>query len=117
MRNNTLYCDAKSFNEEVVKLAGYANTITGNRFVGSAGNLTRYIHVFNKKTPVPVTVDYLGQKGIAAPTGRDNTIVNNVFYVDNTRIVPIQNDLREADRATLDHSNNKVRPLTEFKER
>lgn len=115
-RNNVLFCDEKSYNEEVVKLAGYANTITGNRFVGSADNLTRYIHVFNKKTRVPVRVDYLGEKNIESPTGRDNTIVDNVFYTDDPEIVAIKNDLAKADRASLVTADNEVRPLSDYSE-
>ena len=116
VRNNTLYCGAKSYNEEVIKLAGYANTITANRFVGSADNLTRYIHVFNKRTGVPVRVNYLGQEDIVAPTGRDNSIVDNVFYTSDPEMVSIQNDLFEADRATLVVTNNETRPLDDYKE-
>ena len=86
VRNNVFYCDEKSYNEEVVKLAGYANLIEGNRFVGSSENLTRYVHLFNKKTKEPVRVDYLGQKNIPAPTGRDNTVINNIFYTQTIRI-------------------------------
>ena len=82
-RNNILYCEEKSYNEEVVKLAGFANRIEGNEFIGSSASLTRYIHVLNKKTADPVRVDYLDQKNIPAPTGRDNVIVNNVFYTDD----------------------------------
>jgi len=115
-RNNVLFCGEKSYNEEVVKLAGYSNTITANKFVGSVANLTRYIHLFNKKTRVPVRVDYLGQENIEAPTGRDNTIVDNIFYTDDPEMVFIENDLAEADRSTLVDDNNKRRPLGEYTE-
>ncbi len=69
-RNNVLYCGEKSYNDEIVSLAGYANLIEGNKFVGSSAGQTRYIRIFNKKTKVPVRVDYLGQEDIPAPTGQ-----------------------------------------------
>ncbi|RLA34509.1 MAG: hypothetical protein DRR11_02555 [Gammaproteobacteria bacterium] len=116
VRNNVLFCDEKSYNEEIVKLAGYANTITANKFVGSAANLTRYIHIFNKKTRVPVKVDYLGQEDIPAPTGLDNTIVDNVFYTDDPEMLIIKNDLVEADQSSLVFDNNEIRPLDEYTE-
>jgi hypothetical protein len=113
-RNNILYCDEKSYNEEIVKLAGYANTITANKFVGSAANLTRYIHIFNKKTRVPVRVNYLGQEDIPAPTGRDNTVVDNVFYTDDPEILVIKNDLDKADYSSAVIENNQRRPLDDY---
>jgi len=114
-RNNVLHCEEKSYNEEVVKLAGYANIIRGNKFIGSSPNLTRYIHIFNKKTDEPVRVDYLGQKGIPAPTGRDNAILNNVFYTNDPEILMLKNDLAEADRPSLVLENNKFKPLGDLK--
>lgn len=111
VRNNVFYCDERSYNEEVVKLAGFANVIEGNKFVGSSENLTRYVHVFNKRTDDPVHVDYLDQKDIPAPTGRDNTIVNNVFYTDNPDIVAVRNDLKSKDRTSLVVEGNRVLPM------
>ena len=64
VRNNILYCYEKSYNEEIVKLAGFANIIKDNKFIGSNKNLTRYIQILNKKTDDPVRVDYLDQKNI-----------------------------------------------------
>lgn len=113
VRNNTLFCGEKSYNEEIVKLAGYANLIENNRFVGSADNLSQYIHLFNKKTEVPVRVDYGGQKDVPAPTGRDNTVVDNVFYTDDPDIRVIRNDLRDEDRASLVDERNRVLALDE----
>ena len=110
-RNNVLYCDEKSYNEEVVKLAGYANLITDNTFVGSTGNLTRYVHIFNKKTKDPVRVNYLGQENIPSPTGRDNTVLNNVFYTNNPAIVPVKIDVSDKDRPSLRVEQNRIEPL------
>ena len=96
-------------------MAGYANIVSGNTFVGSNENLEYYIRVNNKKTPVPVRVDYKGQERIPAPTGRDNTVVNNVFYTDS-EVPIIQNDLRAADRSTFHASGNEIKPLDEFEQ-
>ena len=74
VRNNTFYCDEKSYNDEVIKVAGFSNVIEGNKFIGSSDNLTRYIHVFEKKTDDPVRVDYRGLENIPAPTGMDNRL-------------------------------------------
>jgi hypothetical protein len=114
VRNNVLFCDEKSYNEEIVKLAGYANTITGNKFVGSAKILTRYVHLFNKKTKVPVRVDYLGQKDIPSPTGRDNLVMDNIFYTDDANIKIVQNDVVEADRSSNQFENNTIKPLGDY---
>ena len=114
VRNNTLFCGEKSYNEEVVKLAGYANLIENNRFVGSADSLSQYIHLFNKKTEVPVRVDYGGQKDVPAPTGRDNTVVNNVFYTDDASMKVVQNDLVPADLGTFRFEGNRVEPRAAF---
>jgi hypothetical protein len=111
VRNNVFYCDEKSYNEEVVKLAGFANIIERNKFVGSSENLTRYIHVFSKRTDDPVRVDYLDQKDIPAPTGRDNTIVNNDFYTDDPDILIVRNDLKSKERASIVVDGNRVIPV------
>ncbi len=108
VRNNVLYCDEKSYNEEVVKLAGFANVIKDNKFIGSSKSLTRYIHILNKKTDDPVRVDYLGQKNIPAPTGRDNAVVSNVFYTNDPQILVVQNDLAALDRASFLLEKNKI---------
>ena len=113
-RNNTLYCNEKTYGQEIVLMAGYANTVSGNTFVGSNENLEYYIRVNNKKTPVPVRVDYLGQKDIPAPTGRDNTVVDNVFYIDNPDIPLIKNDLVKQDRSTLVASGNEKKSLADY---
>jgi hypothetical protein len=110
VRNNTFYCGEKSYNEEVVKLAGFANLIEDNTFVGSSESLAQYIHIFNKKTAVPVRVDYLGEKDIPAPTGRDNTVINNIFYADDASVRIVQNDLAEADRSSFRFKNNSIEP-------
>ena len=114
VRNNVLYCDEKSYNEEVIKLAGFANTIKDNTFVGSSKSLTRYIHIHSKKTDDPVRVDYLGQKNIPAPTGRDNTVVNNVFYTDDAEILAVKNDVAAVDRASLLLEKNRVEPFETY---
>jgi len=114
-RNNTLYCNEKIYGQEIVLMAGYANTVSGNTFVGSNENLEYYIRVNNKKTKVPVRVDYLGQENIPAPTGRDNTVVNNIFYTDNPDIPFIKNDLAKKDRSTLVARDNEKKPLEEYK--
>jgi len=116
VRNNTFYCGEKSYNEEVVKLAGFANLIENNRFVGSSASLSQYIHVFNKKTDEPVRVNYLGETDIPAPTGRDNTVVNNVFYTDDTSILVVQNDLAPDDRSTFRFENNRIESEYEYRE-
>ena len=110
-RNNVLYCDEKTYNEEVVKLAGYANLIEENQFVGSNERLTRYIHVFNKKMKDPVRVNYLGRNNIPPPTGRDNIVVNNVFYTDDPAIVPVKIDVSDKDRSSLRIEQNRIEPL------
>jgi len=116
VRNNTFHCGEKSYNEEVVKLAGFANLIENNTFVGSSESLTRYIHIFNKKTAEPVRVDYLGEKNIPAPTGRDNTVVSNVFYSNDSRVQVVQNDLAEDDRASFTLEKNRIESLDAYLE-
>ncbi len=56
-------------------------------------------------------VDYLGEKNIPAPKGRDNSVLNNVFYTDDAEILVVQNDLSAADRASLLFENNKIEPF------
>jgi hypothetical protein len=114
VRNNVFYCGEKTYNEEVVKLAGFANLIENNMFVGSSESLTRYIHVFNKQTDDPVRVDYLGEKNVPAPTGRDNRVVNNIFYTNDAAVLVVQNDLASADRMSFHLQNNRVEPLSDF---
>lgn len=116
VRNNIFYCDEKSYNEEVVKLAGYANTITGNQFVGSSESLTRYFHLFNKKTKVPVRVDYLGQVNIPAPTGTDNLVEGNTFYTDDDNILIVKNDAIDAEHSSNRIENNIIKPLRDYQE-
>lgn len=111
VRNNTFYCDEKSYNEEVVKVAGFDNVIEDNEFIGSSNNLTRYIHVFTKKTVDPVRIDYKGQQNIPAPTGVDNKIANNVFYTDNPDIPAVRNDVPEEKRASIVVEGNRVEPF------
>lgn len=116
VRNNVLLCGEKSYNEEVLKLAGFANRIESNQFVGSNETMSRYIHLFNKKLKDPVRVDYLGQENIPAPTGRDNSIVNNVFYTDDPAVVPVKNDVAEVDRSSNRIENNRVLPLADWQD-
>ncbi len=116
VRNNVFFCDEKSYNEEVVKLAGYANTITANKFVGSSENLTRYVHIFNKKTRVPVRVDYLDQKDIPAPTGRDNLVLDNTFYTDDANIIIVKNDDIDGDHSSNRIENNSIKPKSDYQE-
>ena len=116
VRNNVFYCGDRSYNEEVIKLAGFGNLIENNAFVGSSDSLTRFIHLFNKKTADPVRVDYRGQAGVPAPTGRDNTIVNNVFYVDDPSVQIVRNDLADKDRATARIENNRIEPEGKWKD-
>ena len=116
VRNNVFLCDEKSYNEEVVKLAGYANTITANKFVGSSENLTRYVHIFNKKTRVPVRVDYLDQKDIPAPTGRDNLVLDNTFYTDDANIIIVKNDDIDGDHSSNRIENNSIKPMSDYQE-
>lgn len=115
VRNNVLHCGEKSYNEEVVKLAGYANRIENNRFVGSNGNMTRYIHVHKKKMKDPVRVDYLGQENIPAPSGRDNSIVNNIFYTDDPAILAVKIDVAREDRSSIHTEGNRIEPLDDGK--
>lgn len=94
-----------------MKLAGYANRIENNRFVGSNENMTRYIHVHKKKMKDPVRVDYLGQENIPAPSGRDNSIVDNAFYTDDPAIVPVKVDVADVDRSSIRIEGNRIGPL------
>lgn len=110
-RNNTIYSHKKSYNEEVVKIAGFNNLIENNKFIGYSKSLTRYIHLHNKRTNVPVRVDYKGEKNIPSPTGRDNRIINNIFYTDDPNMKMIEYDLTEKDRASTIVENNKIKPL------
>jgi hypothetical protein len=119
-RNNVFYCGEKSYNREVVKLAGFANLIEGNEFVGSARNLARYVHVFSNNKiegKEPVRTDYRGQENIPVPTGLDNVFLNNVFYTDDPNIELIRNDLSDADRASLQLENNVIRPQDAYRQR
>jgi hypothetical protein len=111
VRNNVFHCGEKSYNEEVIKLAGFANLVEDNRFVGSNEKLTRYIHLFNKKTKDPVRVNYLGQKNIPAPTGRDNSIMNNIFYTDDPAIHVVDVNVAEADRSSNRIEGNRIEPF------
>jgi hypothetical protein len=110
-RNNVLYCGEKSYNREVISVSGYANQISHNRFIGSSDNLTRYIRIFNKRTKVPVRVDYLGQDNIPAPTGRDNTVTDNIFFTDDPGIRVVENEVRPGDRSSVVIQNNRKQPL------
>ena len=114
VRNNVFHCGEKSYNEEIIKLAGYGNRIENNRFVGDSPGLTRYVHVFNKKTVDSVSVEYQGEKNIPAPTGRDNAIVNNDFYTGRPELRAVESDLRDSDHATLVLENNRILPLTDW---
>lgn len=113
-RNNILYCYEKSYNEEVIKLAGFANVIKDNKFIGSNKNLTQYIRILNKKTDDPIKVDYLDQKNIPAPTGRDNTVVNNVFYTNDPKILVVEIDVAPIDRSSVIVENNKIEPFDDY---
>jgi len=113
-RNNTLFCGEKSYNEEVVSMAGYANLIENNKFVGSSDSLSRYIRIFNKKTNEPVRVDYLGQKNIAAPSGRDNKVINNTFFTDDPDILVVKNEVKATDRSSVIVENNSIVPLDNY---
>jgi hypothetical protein len=115
VRNNVFHCDEKSYNEEVISLAGYANLIENNRFIGSNERLTRYIRIFNKKTDVPVRVDYLDQRDIPAPTGRDNTVINNLFFTDDAGITAVKNEVSAADRPSIHVKNNRIDRLERAK--
>ena len=94
IRDNTFYCGEKASNSEIVKVAGYANLIKNNTFIGENDNLTRYISIEYKpkSTKDSVLVDYLGEKGIPAPSGKDNKISNNVFPKTNRHIIHVQVD-------------------------
>ena len=113
-RNNILHCGEKSYNDEVVSISGYANLIEGNKFVGSSEGRTRYIRVFNKKTKVPVKVDYQGRKNIPAPTGRDNKVMNNIFFTDDPEILVVKIEVKETDRSSLVIENKRVESLDNF---
>lgn len=115
VRNNFFFCGEKSYNKEIVSLAGYANTITGNNFVGSNEKLTRYIRIFNKRTRVPVRVEYRDQKNIPAPTGRDNKVTDNIFFSDDPDIVVIKNELNVTDRPSAMVENNQLKPMNKYK--
>jgi len=69
--------------------------------------------IVRNNTFVPVRVDYDGKKDIPAPTGRDNTVVDNVFYTNDSQVQIVQNDLAEADRASFRFENNRIEPLDE----
>lgn len=114
VRNNIFYCGEKAYNEEVVSMAGYANLIKDNKFVGSSDNLTRYIRIFNKKTAEPVRVDYLGQKNIAAPTGRDNKVIDNIFFTDDREVLVVKNEVNATDRSSVIIENNTIEPLDNY---
>ena len=96
VRQNTFNAWEIPYNEEIIKLAGFANHIVNNNFIGSHQRLKQYIYLVNKKTKNPVRVDYRGLKNIPAPSGRDNTIANNTFYTDNQHVVAIKNELKAA---------------------
>nr|NIP17516.1 hypothetical protein [Xanthomonadales bacterium]NIX12306.1 hypothetical protein [Xanthomonadales bacterium] len=111
VRNNVFHCGEKTYNEEAILIAGYANLVENNRFIGSNERLSRYIRIHTKKTAVPVRVDYLGEINIPSPTGRDNTVVNNVFFTDDPEVVAVLNDVAAGDRASMRLENNRVEPL------
>lgn len=111
VRNNIFRCDEKSYNPEIIKLAGFANLIENNRFIGSYEDLTRYIHITSRKIKDTVRVDYLGQKNIPAPSGQDNTVLNNVFYSDDADVVAVENDAAAAHRSSNQIEGNRIEPL------
>lgn len=111
VRNNIFNSFEKAYNEEIIKLAGFSNLIENNRFIGSHENLRQYVHLFNKKTKDPVLVTYDGKKNVPSPTGRDNTVINNVFYTNNADIKIILNDLNAEDRPTAVIEGNTIEPL------
>lgn len=114
VRNNVFYCGEKAWNEEVIKLAGFNNLIENNRFTGSHENLARYIHVVSRKIKNSVRVDYRGQENIPAPSGRDNSIVDNVFYTDDSAVAAVVVDVAEANRSSVHTENNRVLPLADW---
>ena len=59
-------------------------------------------------------MDYLDEKDIPAPTGRDNKVVDNIFYTDDPEVKLVKNDLKAADRPTFIFENNSVEPLANF---
>ena len=56
-------------------------------------------------------MDYLDQKNIPAPTGRDNTVVNNVFYTNDPKILVVEIDVASIDRSSVIVENNKIEPF------
>ena len=108
VRDNVFHCGRKTYNEEIIKVAGFGNHIEGNRFIGSNPRLTRYIHIFTRKTRDPVRVDYGGSKDVPVPSGRDNTVVNNVFIADVSHIRPVDIDVESDVRSSLRVEGNRL---------
>jgi len=115
VRQNTFNVWEQGYNEEIIKLAGFANRIENNKFIGSYPRLKQYIHLLNKKTKQPILIDYRGQKQIPSPTGRDNTIISNKFYGNRANILMLKNDLKATDLSTLTNKGNVILPLKALK--
>jgi hypothetical protein len=92
VRNNQFHCMKKTYNKEIMKIAGYANLIEGNRFIGRNGNLRQYILVKKKVKNNPPLVTYLGREGIHPPSGEDNIVRDNFFPEDHTGIKRLERD-------------------------
>ena len=60
-------------------------------------------------------MDYLDQKDIPAPTGRDNKVTGNIFFSDDPDILVIKNELNAMDRPSVVVENNQIKPLDEYK--
>jgi hypothetical protein len=113
VRNNVFHCHEKTYNAEIIKVAGYANLVEDNRFFGSNERLTRYIQVLTRKIPDPVRVDYRGEKGIPAPSGRDNSILGNVFYTNDPQITEVINEVTTGYRSSVLVDGNRIEQRTQ----
>ena len=110
VRNNTFHCSEKAYNQEIIKVAGFANRIENNTFIGSHENLSRYTYILSNRPADSVKVDYRDQHDILPPSGKDNVVANNLFYPDDASIPAVYEKAEAGDKSTLVIGNNLILP-------
>lgn len=89
VRNSKFYCE-KTYNQEIIKIAGYANIVEGNQFIGKNDNLRQYILIDQQVKKNAPKVIYLDQKEIRPPSGEDNVVQDNLFPEDHEGIEKVK---------------------------
>jgi hypothetical protein len=116
VRNNIFHCSERAYNQEVIKVAGFANRIEGNTFIGSHENLSRYIYILRNRPADSVKVDYRDQHDMLPPSGRDNVVANNHFYPDDASIPAVYEKAEAGDKSTLVIGSNLILPSSSIQD-